>query len=237
MTYCMIAFVAHAQLPWELPVKPGLWDYPVKPGTEEWKQFKSNEEMDKACQIPEEVLSSLSTEDLTDLCLRYHSLWDFLFYQNKNAGLDKLFNDFNGIRELFKRKDVSSSLSKRYMEKIQSISLLDDKNSDLKIGFFVMSVSVLECLLGRIEHQGNNLKDVLHSLVAGYEEKIKYPDYFMGRGFQTNFFSRAHIIAKMEPSFVERLPQKEKNNAMYSGMVSDEQTVELINELSYQLIK
>jgi len=41
----------------------------------------------------------------------------------------------------------------------------------------------------------------------------------------------------MEPTFVERLPHKEKNSALYSGMVADEQTVNVIDELSYQLIK
>jgi len=65
---------------------------------------------------------------------------------------------------------------------------------------------------------------------------LKYPDCFKGSGFQTNFYSRAHIISKMETSFVERLPQKEKNGVLYSGM-ADEQSIRLVDELSYQLIK
>ena len=46
---------------WDYPGKPGLWDYPVKPGMEKWKQFTKTDEMIQACQIPEEVLNSIST--------------------------------------------------------------------------------------------------------------------------------------------------------------------------------
>jgi len=238
----MVACDVNAQLPWELPAKPGAWDYPVKPGMEEWKQFRSSEEAARANQIPEEVLSSLSTEDLTDLCLRYPLIEDILIFENRNTYLDQLFSNFNGIRELYLRKDISGSITKRYMEKIQSLSFLDDDtNSDLEKGGFIVAISVLEALLSRIERKNDeekdNLKEVLRCLVAGYEAKLKYVDYFKVFGFQTNFYSRAHIIAKMDRSFVERLPNKEKNAALHSGRVRDEHTVYVIDELSYQLIK
>ena len=233
--------VVNAQLPWELPAKSGIWDYPIKPGTEEWRQLKTNEEMVRTCQIPEEVLSSISTEDLTILCLRYPRLWHFTAFENTNTGLDQLFSEFNGIRELYQRKDVSRSMTKRYTEKIQSLSFLEDNNDDAEKGSFIISVSVMEALLSRIERQdseGNdNLKEVLQCLVAGYEEKLKYADYFKGSGFKNNFYSRAHIIAKMDSSFVERLPKKEYNAVLYSGRVADEYTIDVINELSYTLIK
>jgi hypothetical protein len=210
----------------------------VKPGMSEWIKFKSNEEMVKACQIPVSVLSSLSTEDLTEICLQYPLLWDFYAFQNTNSGLDKLFSDFNGIRELYKRKDMSIILTNRYIQKVQSFSFLDEDNSDLEKGYFIISVSVLEGLLSRIEHKDNAeaYKVVLLSFVAGYEAKWEYKDFFKGFGAQTNFFARANVIAKMDKSFVGQLPQKSNNEALYSGMC-DEQSVTIIDELSYKLIK
>jgi len=204
--FCLVSHVSNAQIIerkgiWDYPGKKGLWDYPVKPGMEKWKQFKSNEEMVQACQIPEEVLSSLSTEDLTDLCLRYPLLTDFFAFENTNTGLDKLFNDFNGIRELYKRSDMSSSLTKRYVEKIQSFSFLNEKNSDLEKGFFIITVSTLEVLMSRIVLQDGegkeSAKEILQNLVTGYQEKWKYSDYFNGIGFRTNFFARGYMIAKI----------------------------------------
>ena len=213
-----------------------VWDYPIKPGMEEWKQLQSNEEKVNACQIPDSILSSLSTEELTNLCLKYPLLYDVFAFENLNSGLDKLLSDFNGIRELYKRKDVSIGLLKRYIEKIESLSFLEGEESDLEKGYFIISTSTLEVLLSQISEDKDCSKKILQSLVAGYEGKLKYADYFKGFGFRMNFYSRSHIIAKMDSSFVEQLSQKERNIAFFSGMV-DEQTINLINEFSNQLIK
>ena len=225
---------------WDYPGKPGLWDYPVKPGTEEWKQFKSHEEKRSACQIPEELLSSLSTDDLADLCMRYPLLGDILAFDNKNSALDKLFRDFNGIRELYKRKDVSSNLNGRYTDKIQSFSFLNGSSTSLEKGFFLLSVDVLELLLSRIDNNGSEdkkvLKEVLQNLVTGYEKRFNYHDYFKG-GFKSNFFARANIIAKIDSAFIDSLPNKELNFVFNSGWVYDEETLRIIDQFSYRLIK
>ena len=228
----MVACVVNAQ-------PKGIWDYPVKQGTDEWKRFQRTEEMVNVCQIPEEVLSSLSTEDLTDLCLQYPLLICVFAFNNTNQGLDQLFHEFNGIRELFKRDDASKELLKRYQAKIQSMSFLTIPDASGK-GNLVVSISIMEYLLSRYyskNDEQDKYKEILQNLVVGYEKKAMYVDYFKGTGFETNFFSRAHVIAKMDRSFVERLPHKENNSALYSGMITDEQTVNIINELSYQLIK
>jgi hypothetical protein len=220
--------------------KKVIWDYPVKPGTEEWKKIENNEGMVKACQIPEKILVSLPTEELTDICLQYPLLYDVFAFDNLNNGLDKLFSDFNGIRELYKRKNFSGSLVKRYVQKIQNFSFLDGETSDLEKGYFIISVSALEVLLSRIECPESTEKDVqreiLQNLVSGYEGKCRYADYFKGFGLQTNFYSRSHVILKLDKSSVESLPQKGKNTSLFSGM-ADEQSVNVIDNLSYQLIK
>jgi len=81
-----------SELPRKLP-----WDYPVKPGTEEWKQFKSHKEMTDACQIPEKILSSLSTKDLTAICLQYPLLIDMFAFNIPDYGIDAVFDNFNGL--------------------------------------------------------------------------------------------------------------------------------------------
>jgi len=176
------------------------WDYPVKPGMEEWKKFQSNEEMVNACQIPEKVLSSLSTEELTELCLQYPLIHDIFAFNNLNSGLDKLFNDFNGIRVLYQRNNVLSCITNRYALKVQSFSFLDRINTDYKKGEFMATVSLLEVLLSRCVEQNDATleayKDVLRILVSGYENKFKYAEYFKSFGFRTNVYSRAHVILK-----------------------------------------
>jgi hypothetical protein len=104
----------------------------------------------------------------------------------------------------------------------------------------IISVSALEVLLSRIEWQEHTGKEVhrniLQNLVAGYEGKCKYADYFKGFGLQTNFYSRSHVISKLDKPGVELLPLKEKNPVLLSGM-ADAPSVKIIDGLSYQLIK
>jgi hypothetical protein len=205
------------------------WDYPVKPGTAEWKQFQSNEEMVRACQIPEDVLTYITTEELADICLQYPLLYDVFAFNGLSDGLDKLFSDFNGIRELYKRNDVSSNLIKRYSSKVQNFSFLEGTNPDVEKGFFIISVSALEVLLSRVEIQ-NQQKEILQNLVAGYEEKMKYADHFKGFGFRTNLYSRGHVILKIDNSSIDA-----ENSILFSGM-GDEQSVNIVDKLSYQFI-
>ncbi|MCL1933189.1 MAG: hypothetical protein FWF53_05215 [Candidatus Azobacteroides sp.] len=217
-----------------------VWDYPVKPGTEEWKNFHSNEEMVEACQIPEDILSSLSTKDLTEICLRYPLLNDVFAFNSLSKGADKLFNDFNGIRELFKRKEAPEELLRHYNYVIQNLSFLDEPATDLEKGRFIISVSTLEFLLGFHSYKAvvtkEDNKKVLQCLVAGYERKCKYPDYFRSLGpSETNFYSRAHVIIKMSPESLEEIPGKEQNG-VFRGW-PDKEIMDIINELSYRLIK
>jgi hypothetical protein len=216
------------------------WDYPVKPGMDEWKKFQSAEEMINACQIPDDILSSLSTEELADLCLRYPLIEYVFAFDNLNSGLDKLFSDFNGIREFYKKRDVSTNLLNRYVQKTQASSFLDEKNADYEKGQYIVTISLLEVLLSRSIEQNEwtkeKSKEVLQALVAGYEEKLKHVDYFKGVGFRSNVYSRVQIISEMSKQGMERLPQKENNPVKLSGM-ADEETLRIIDELSYQLIK
>jgi len=213
------------------------WDYPVKPGMEEWKKFQSNEEMVKACQIPNNVLSSLSTEDLTEICLRYPLLGDVFAFNQLTGGLDKLFNDFNGIRELFKREGVENELLKRYQTKIQNLTLLDGPYSAVGKLNFVISISALESLLNRCNSQTDETKKIiLQKLVSGYEGKMKYQGYFQGIGFETNFFARANTIVKISVQYLDKFPKGTLNPVFGSGRF-DKETMDIVNELSYQLIK
>ncbi len=47
------------------------YDFPVKPGSEQWAAFTTGQQMVDACQIPEDVLSQLSTEALAETCMNY----------------------------------------------------------------------------------------------------------------------------------------------------------------------
>jgi hypothetical protein len=104
----LISFAAMAQ------EKKITWDYPVKPGMKEWSQFKSMEEMYKSCQIPETILRKLDTEALVDLCLTFPAKPVFPLFNAPQDAFLSYYSNFNGIRELFNRKDAGHYLLKKY---------------------------------------------------------------------------------------------------------------------------
>ena len=217
----------------------GKWDYPIKPKTEEWKKLENNKKKVEACQIPEHILQNISTNDLMTLCLQYPLLYDVFAFSSINDGIQKLFSDFNGIRELFKRENAINSLGEQYLSEIRSFPKNLNKGANLDIGYSVARISILETLLSYLDFHSSaskeNQKKVLENLLFGYREKIKYPEYFQGNGFATNLFARAHIITKTDTALLEKF-EKENKVILFSGM-ADADLINTIDSLSYNLIK
>jgi hypothetical protein len=216
-----------------------IWDYPTKPGTEEWKRLENNKAKVEVCQIPESVLQSISTNNLTVLCLQYPLLYDVFAFENINAGLNKLFSDFNGIREFAKRKDAINCLKEKYLAEFRIFPNILETGLLLDRGGSIMLISMLEYILSYsgfyIHSSIEEQKRVLETLLFGYKEKLKYSEYFKGIGFTTNLFARAHIIIKMDTTLTEKFEGRNKM-VLFSGMANAE-LINTIDSLSYHLIK
>lgn len=55
------------------------YDYPIKPGTTEWEKLVNAQEKISVCQIPPSILSTLTTEELVNTCLRYPPLNNIVY--------------------------------------------------------------------------------------------------------------------------------------------------------------
>lgn len=182
------------------PAKTLAWDYPVKPGTPQWKALNSNEEKVNACQIPDNILSQLSTKDLLDICLAYPLINDIYAFNNVETGLTKFIKDFNGIRELAKRPDVLNKFMDEYKKRTTDVNALNEANySEYAKGEFIVGLSTMEIISTRKEvlknADPNEITQLMHTLMQGYELKKTNPDKFKGIGFKTNLLSRASLIA------------------------------------------
>lgn len=108
------------------------YSYPIVPGTPEWKELKTHEEKVAACQIPDDILNSLTTEALIETVANYPLAVDIYAYDSTEQGYLKLKDQFNGVAELERRTktqndEVSSVLEKR--SQMQSITK-DSENFD-----------------------------------------------------------------------------------------------------------
>ena len=222
-----------------LSTAPLPWDYPAKPGTEEWNQLKSHQEKIDACQIPGGILLSLSTENLTRICVQYPLLYDIFAFSFFPTGGEILFDDFNGIRELFKRENASKELLKHYNYMTSNLNFLGvDETIFVQ---YMMANAALEWMLGFYSQEVNitteNYRDILRCLVIGYIEKYKlYVDFPHDLWYQANFYARAHVIDKICPQCLEKLSLQDRNSVLYGGKVRGKEIRDIINELSYQLI-
>lgn len=119
-----------------------IWDFPIKPGTEAWATLSSSQEMIDACHIPTNILTSLTTNELADLCMSYPLLADMLLTKNFQDGFEKTSRIFNGFQELLLRNDAGPSLLKIY-EQFDLVTFQKTKGVEIKNVFLDMCLDVV----------------------------------------------------------------------------------------------
>ena len=142
-------------------------------------------------------------------------------------GLDELFSDFNGIRELYQRNDVANSLLERYKKQIQNLITGEP---------IYISIFKFDVLLSRVKEQNAEiLTEILRELVIGYETitMLEIDNKFL---LPFNYFSRAHVIIKISDEYLNDIPFG-KTNPVFAPAEIDSETTEIINQISYQLIE
>jgi hypothetical protein len=124
------------------------FDYPIKRGTEEWNRL-TPEERKAFSQIPPEILSQIPTDELIQAYLDYPFLITIMFYDNLQTGFDVLKNQFNGARELLRRKNAGSELLRFY--KKMDASKIEQNRDLLTKGKFSVEFINVEILLAQEE--------------------------------------------------------------------------------------
>lgn len=138
------------------------WNYPVKPGTEEWKSLKTHSEKVEVCQIPIDVLKKMPTDDLIEVCLNYPLSFDFYAYNSIKEGIIKVKDRFNGLQELFARKDNFSLLQKRMDINVFQKVMAESNYTVEEKGEIIHRYTLMETLLSFDEFMDNaDLSEIL----------------------------------------------------------------------------
>lgn len=117
------------------------FQYPT-PTAASWKQFKSHIDMVQSCQIPDNVLHAMSTDQLIEATLNYPLFMDIYAYDTTQDGFNAVAQQFNGIKELLQRQDAGSKLLDVY--KKMKVTTDKQKNSDN-----LFRLAYIEVLLGQ----------------------------------------------------------------------------------------
>jgi hypothetical protein len=214
------------------------WDFPVKPGTKEWKsQIKNNEDRIRLCQIPTEVLTNLSTKELTKVVLDYPLFRTITAFGPLQNGFNILRKQFNGFDELFARKDAAKEIVLTYKE--LNPKRIEPDWGNIEKGdwrFFIFDTEILLSqneILSKLSEQ--ELKILLQESINKFNSKMEtgYSLYVA----HTSLLLAGRIMDKLAlPDF---LAAKEKNENigffLNTGIFSDKETSTIIQDLASKI--
>lgn len=177
------------------------WDYPLRPGMPEWKYLNSYHEMIKACQIPSDILTSISTDQLIDLCTNYPLVLSILGFNSILDGFGKYEKDFNGFQELLRREDVATILVNKY--KSEDLLKVEPELALFKDKFgFAMKLSMMELflcheqILSKLDH--TQKVDLINELQYKKFQKYNSDPVYGALGLQTISLAIILIIESEE---------------------------------------
>jgi hypothetical protein len=90
------------------------YKYPILPGTPAWATLKTGQEMWQACQIPDTVLRTISTEGLIQSWIEMPLNNELFMTTSLQKAMEKFIANFSGLRELIGRNDAAKKLFTKY---------------------------------------------------------------------------------------------------------------------------
>jgi hypothetical protein len=98
------------------PIADDHYVYPLVPGTEEWRQLSSTDEAFQVCQLPDNILKSISTPGLID-ALIHSPMFTGFYLLSSSSPVEFWHNHYsrnNSAQELFERENSGDALVAYY---------------------------------------------------------------------------------------------------------------------------
>lgn len=104
------------------------YEYPLTPADSAWASLSYSEQLD-ACDMPVDMLSNCSTEELADLVLEYPFLIDILAFDNADLAIKHFIDSSNICAEFFSRDNITDVLIMKYDEmNVNYENLINESN-------------------------------------------------------------------------------------------------------------
>lgn len=208
------------------------YEFPIKPGTPEWGVLSSHTEMLEVCQIPEQILSNMSTEGLILTCLNYPMSRDMLAFKNLQYGVEIVISNFNGLRELLGRPDRSVKLLEVYRG--MNPEGFDQEWTLVQKGKYAFEFVYIEILLSQDIIISNLKKSDKHLLLREcllkFDSKQKYHEVYGIHSLKTTGLIIGRIVQKENfKPFKQKIFENEKLKVfLQQATLSD---IEILNEI------
>lgn len=109
--------------------------YPVRPGSDEWYALANHDQMVAACRIPQEVLDSLSSEELVDAIMEFPLFIDIFAFDFSEGAREHIASICDAYRELLTRPDGTEVLTQAYDAAVAKRS--DDHTEMMALAFLI----------------------------------------------------------------------------------------------------
>ena len=174
------------------------WDYPVKPGSTQWAEFTTSQQMLDACQIPQEILSTLSTQDLVEICMNYPLYLDYTASNDERAAIRFMIEKFNGLKELSQRADAARELMAVYAK--YPVTPKDKERRTKEDCVMPFKLSFLELILSTKEFveklNSQELVDLQKSVSDKYVAKLGCLDVYSVYNIKKTLLLGAVVLQK-----------------------------------------
>ena len=99
------------------------WKYPTIPGTEEWDELETVESKLAACRIPQDVLLSMTDDELVQAVIDYPFIIDVFLNDDYRVAVDSLISNCDALRELLRRGSAKPSIMRILEQRLQNAEL------------------------------------------------------------------------------------------------------------------
>jgi len=209
------------------------YNFPLKPGMPEWANLKSGAEMVTTLQIPQNILSRMTTKSLLETCLNYPLfIVDIIAYGSSKVGMEYATKNFNGFTELLKRKDAYNYLSEKFIS-FDPLAI-DKRWSLLEQGCYTFELIKIELLLAQnIVLESTSYENKIHLLkeaLSKYEKMLTQKDYYVGYQYEQLFFLMGKVLQNSGNSDISSLAvnNKEISKFLETGKLYN---YDVINEI------
>lgn len=178
--------------------------YHILPGTEEWKSLQTGKEMWDSCQLSEDMLKDLSTEELIEACMEFPMAYDFIAADTERKGIAFAIEQFNGLTELVGREDAVCKLIEEYGKMDFNGERIGTRTINTSL---ILSMAYTELLLVNerfMSKMTSEEQDLLKSIAEEkYMMKLEHPDYFGLRSIEHSLVICAELALARGKSLSE----------------------------------
>jgi len=199
MKYISIAIILILQCAILGAQDTGKYEYPLNPSMPEWKNL-STEVKNKMLQIPEDKLKSMPTEQLIQAYIDNPFCSLMFAFNSFQEGFKRVYNEFNGLRELLQRNDSAMKIVDFY--KNMQVDAYDANWKTKKKGQFTFNFIYIEMLLSQPEIirqlRPDEARILVKELIEKYNQKVEHVSEHSILGISYCVYAIGHTLQKNE---------------------------------------